>query len=70
MLDPQEVFAAGGFENWASEYGYDTDSRKAESIYQACLDIALKLRGDIALKLRGAIGDSGMVELQTAFQDY
>ncbi len=24
------------FESWASEYGYDTDSRKAESVYRAC----------------------------------
>lgn len=24
------------FESWASEYGYDTDSRKAEEIYRAC----------------------------------
>lgn len=32
------------FEDWASEYGYDTDSRKAEAAYRACLDIALQLR--------------------------
>lgn len=25
------------FEDWASEFGYDTDSRKAEQIYNACL---------------------------------
>lgn len=24
------------FEDWANEYGYDTDSRKAEKIYTAC----------------------------------
>jgi hypothetical protein len=24
------------FEEWCSEYGYDTDSRKAEKIYKAC----------------------------------
>lgn len=24
------------FESWADEYGYDTDSRKAEEIYRAC----------------------------------
>lgn len=24
------------FESWASDYGYDTDSRKAEEIYRAC----------------------------------
>jgi hypothetical protein len=25
-----------GFEDWASEFGYDTDSRKAERIYMTC----------------------------------
>lgn len=27
---------ARGFEDWASEYGYDPDSRKAEDTYRAC----------------------------------
>lgn len=56
------VLDAGGFEDWASEYGYDTDSRQAEKTYRACLDIALKLRA--------AIGDSGMGALRDAFEDY
>lgn len=50
------------FEEWARELGYDTDSRKAESIYRACLEIALALRS--------ALGDSGLAQLQTACQDY
>lgn len=50
------------FEDWASEYGYETDSRKAESTYRACLEIALQLRA--------AIGESGLSELRDAFQDY
>lgn len=32
------------FEDWACEYGYDIDSRKALAIYQACVDNGLKLR--------------------------
>ena len=52
----------GTFEDWASEFGYDTDARSAESIYRACLDNALKLRA--------AIGNTGMETLQTAFEDY
>ena len=28
---------AGSFEDWASDLGYDTDSRKAEESYRACL---------------------------------
>jgi hypothetical protein len=56
------VLDAGGFEQWASEFGYDADSRKAEKIYRDCIDIALKLRA--------AIGDEGLSLLREAFQDY
>lgn len=56
------VLDSGSFENWASKFGYDTDSRKAESIYRACLDIALKMRA--------ALGDSALQELRDACQDY
>lgn len=31
------------FEQWASDYGYDTDSRAAERIYNACIVNANKL---------------------------
>ncbi len=62
LVMDSDVLDAGGFESWASDLGYDTDSRKAEATYRACLDIALKLRA--------AIGDEGMTALRTAFQDY
>lgn len=48
-----------GFEEWAREYGFDTDSRKAEQIYRACLDTALKLRAIVDLD-----------EAREVFQDY
>lgn len=32
------------FEDWASEYGYDTDSREAERTYNACADCGRNLR--------------------------
>lgn len=35
---------ARDFEDWASEYGYDTDSRKAEKIYNACVEGRDKLK--------------------------
>lgn len=54
------VLDAGGFENWAEYFGYD--SRTAEATYKACIDIALKLRG--------AVGDTGMRELAEVCQDY
>lgn len=35
---------ARGFEDWASEYGYDTDSRKAEDTYKVVEAQSKKLR--------------------------
>lgn len=39
-----DVLDSAGFESWAADFGYDTDSRKAESIYRACMETATKLR--------------------------
>lgn len=50
------------FESWAGDFGYSEDSREAERIYRACLDIGLKLRT--------AIGEHGLEQLREAFQDY
>lgn len=61
VLD-SSVIDAGGFDAWAREYGYATDSRKAEAIYNACLETALKMRA--------ALGDKGMEMLRNACQDY
>ena len=33
------------FEDWADNFGYDKDSRKAEKAYEACKDIGFKVRG-------------------------
>lgn len=56
------VLDYSSYEGWASEYGYDLDSRKGEAIYRACLEIALALRA--------AFGDAAMAELAEAGQDY
>jgi hypothetical protein len=56
------VLDCRSFEDWAAEYGYDTDSRKAEQVYDACLKSALELRA--------LVGDSGLRALQSAFQEY
>ncbi len=37
------VLDCGCFEDWCSEYGYDTDSRKAERIYNQCKDNTLQM---------------------------
>jgi hypothetical protein len=41
--DAAGIENATNFEDWASEYGYDTDSRKAHRTYQACHRQADKL---------------------------
>lgn len=33
------------FESWADNYGYDTDSRKAEEVYRACQEAGRALAG-------------------------
>jgi hypothetical protein len=62
LIMDASVLDSGGFEDWASELGYDTDSRNAESIYRACLEIALKLRA--------GLGENALSELREAAQDY
>jgi len=62
LVMDSDVIDASSFEEWASNCGYDTDSRKAETIYRACLDIALKLRN--------SIGEAGLQKLRDACQDY
>ena len=53
--DASGVDNARGFEDWASEYGYDTDSRKAEKIYKQC--------GKQAEKLKNLLGPATYQEL-------
>jgi hypothetical protein len=61
VMDSQ-VLDYSSFEDAADNWGYDVDSRKAEAIYRACLEIALKLRA--------SIGESGLKALSEAFEDY
>lgn len=42
--DTMSIENSGGFEDWASDLGYDTDSRKAEETYRQCEKIATRLR--------------------------
>jgi hypothetical protein len=56
------VIDYGRFEDWARDLGYDPDSRRAEAIYRACLETALRLRA--------GLGETGLGELREAAQDY
>lgn len=43
-MDAQGWDNADTFEDWCSEYGYNTDSRRAESVYKACSETSKRLR--------------------------
>jgi hypothetical protein len=46
---------AAGFEDWAADFGYDTDSRKAERTYNARNTIATKLQSLLGAELYDAL---------------
>ena len=56
-----DVMDSGGFEEWARDYGYDQDSRKAEKIYNLCIEQSLKLRS--------VLGEKRINELRELIQD-
>ncbi len=62
LLTDADVIDYASFEDWASEFGYDTDSRKAEQNYRACMDTALRMRQ--------VLGDARMAELRELLADY
>lgn len=49
LISDASVLDYATFEEWADDFGYDTDSRKAEQIYRDCLALALQLRSFIDL---------------------
>ncbi len=62
LVMDSDVINYNSFEDWAENFGYETDSRKAEKTYNDCMKIALKLRA--------LIGDAALNELKKLFQDY
>lgn len=61
VLD-SDVLEHADFESWASDCGYNTDSREAEKTYRACIENALQLRA--------LIGDQTITTLRELFADY
>ena len=51
LLLDASVLDHPSFEDWASDYGYDPDSRKALAMYHACMATALKLRAGLGDKM-------------------
>lgn len=62
LVMDSDVLDHGGFEEWASDYGYDSDSREAERTYRLCVEQSLKLRT--------LVGQDGLEKLRDAYQDY
>lgn len=60
LLDASAV--GQSFESWCSEFGYDSDSRKAYAIYEACQKNADKLNRVIPHAVQSALSE--------ALQDY
>lgn len=44
LMSDASAGKGGSFEDFCGEYGYDTDSRRAESAYNACRDTAAAMR--------------------------
>lgn len=47
-MDSLSAINAKNFEDWAEEFGYDTDSRKAEKTYKKCVKQGLRFTKFIA----------------------
>ena len=60
--DSDPVINGYTFEEWASNFGYDVDSRSAEKIYRSCVDTGKKM-----LKM---FSRQEIEQLQELFQDY
>ena len=52
----------GCFEDWARDYGYDTDSRAAEAIYRLCLQRAVRLRANLGKEKFDALQLAALTE--------
>ena len=62
LVSDADAIDCATFEDWAINYGYDTDSRSAEKAYRACLESGLKLRA--------MLGEEALTKLRELFQDY
>jgi len=62
LIMDADVLTYDSFDDWAECMGYDTDSRKAEETYRACIEIGLKLRN--------RLGEETLPQLQEAYSDY
>jgi hypothetical protein len=62
LVMDSDAIEAGDFEEWADTFGYDKDSRSAEKLYKACLELGLKLRQ--------LVGNANLDKLRELFEGY
>jgi hypothetical protein len=62
LISDADVLNYASYEEWASEFGYDEDSRKGEQTYRLCLEQSLRLKR--------LLFESQIDTLRTLFQDY
>lgn len=58
LMDGSAYFDAATFEDWCDEYGYDTDSRKAETIWKTCDEIGRNLARAFTLQELGELREA------------
>lgn len=61
LFDGSAFFDGESFDSWCSNFGYDTDSRKAEATWKACVETGMALRRSLSAE--------EVRELQEASQD-
>lgn len=62
LVSDSDVLETSGFEEWASNLGYNTDSRKAEATYRECVEQALRFKA--------LVGQPNLDKLRDLFQGY
>jgi len=65
VQDGAAFFNYTDFEDWAADYGLDTDSRKAFTSYRECLEIGANMVRGV-----GGLGEVNFRRLQEALQDF
>lgn len=62
LFDGSVYFDDLTFEQWCDDYGYDSDSRKAERMYNECINTGRVIQAKL--------GHEAVAELREAFSDY
>jgi len=70
LVSDASVRHAPTYEEWASEYGFDADSRKGEEIYRTCQKHTTDLLRVLGLGQVGRAAMDRLEKLEELFQDY